>query len=388
MITFLMPSLGADMEAGFLRTWKLKTGQAVHRGDIIAEVETQKGILDIEIFEEGIAGELLLKIDDKVPVGTPMVMIYSDQEWAKQTAASQPAGAPATLPQTQPQLQSHPQPQPPSLAIPPTHRRRISPLARKLAEERGIPLMTITGSGPEGAIEARDIPEAPADQPKPVVSGIREAIAAAVTRSNLEIPHYHLTMVADMKEFLDHLRELNRQRAVQDRLLPIALLLRDASAALRSCPPLRSRWDGKPVAVEDVIIGLVTRVPSGGLVIPVVRDADLQSVDEAMKTISDLITRARNGHLRSSELQHATLSITSLTEGPAETVLGVIYPPQSALLGLGAIRNEPRAIDEMLTTRPVMTISLSADHRLTDGTIGNTFLRALAERIQSPRNHD
>lgn len=376
MKPFLMPSLGADMEAGFLRTWNVKTGQPVHRGDIIAEVETHKGILDIEIFEEGIIGKLLVQLNDRVPVGTVLLNIYSPEEWQKEIQPALETAAPVV---------------PQAVAKSTEHAKRASPLARKLAEELHVDLTRIAGTGPSGAITRGDVEGAAAlnkeEVPKPVTD-LRIAIASAVSQSNREIPAYHLMARADVTSFLDHLAELNRVRTVQDRLLPIALLLRYVSRALRSTPELRARWENKPVAVDEVSVGLVTRVTHSGLVIPVIRDADLRTNDTIMQEISSLILRARSGHLRSSELQPATISISSMTEGPSETVLGIIYPPQSALVGFGAVHDEPWAINGMLAIRRTMNITLTADHRLTDGTVGNRFLLHLTEAVHNPKNHD
>ncbi|MDH4298603.1 MAG: E3 binding domain-containing protein, partial [Cyclobacteriaceae bacterium] len=201
MIEFRMPSLGADMEAGFLREWKVKPGDLVKRGDIIAEIETQKGIIDIEVFDEGIVGELMIAVDEKVPVGTLMTHILSAEE---ATADILPAQrkvetkkmAPATAIKQREE----------EISIQATaHHLRASPLAKKVAAEKGIDLSKITGSGPDGAIIREDVEKAVTDliapgppTEKTAADNIRMAVAAAMSKSNREVPHYYLQSRVDM----------------------------------------------------------------------------------------------------------------------------------------------------------------------------------------------
>lgn len=376
MVEFRMPSLGADMESGFLREWKVKPGDTIKRGDIIAEVETQKGIIDIEVFDEGIVGELLIKRDEKVPVGSLMTYILSAGEAKSGIPPRIPVGKITEAIEVKPIL--------PPTQLP--HHIRASPLARKIAEEKGLDLAKIKGSGPDGAIVRGDVERAVAEPAteKSVPESIRMAVAAAMSKSNREIPHYYLQTKVNMKCALDWLEYANKQRTVKERLLPVVLLIKATAKALTEVPDLNAWWDNGLQRKKNIHIGFVVSLRTGGIIVPAIHDADKKSLDELMKSLSDLIPRARALKLRSSELSDSTLTITSLGEGALETVFGVIYPPQVALVGFGGIQEQPWAENGMVGVRPVVSVSLSADHRATDGNTGNRFLTALKGYLQKP----
>lgn len=363
-----MPSLGADMESGFLREWHVKPGDKIKRGDIIAEVETQKGIIDIEVFDEGIVGELLIRIDEKVPVGTLMTYILTPDE-AK--TGVQPKQVPKKVDEIAPVA---------------THHIRASPLARKIAAEKGIDLSTLKGSGPDGAITREDVERAEpiAATEKSKTENIRMAVASAMSKSNREIPHYYLQTKVDLSIALKWLAEENKKRSVKDRLLPVVLYIKSVAMALKEFPDLNAWWDNGLQRKAAIHIGFVISLRTGGVIVPAIHDADKKSLDDIMKALSDIIPRARTLKLRSSELADSTISITSLGEGSVETVFGVIYPPQVALVGFGGVVEEPWAEGGMLDTRPVLTVTLSADHRATDGNVGNQFLVAVKKYLKQP----
>ena len=384
MVEFRMPSLGADMESGFLREWRVKPGARIKRGDIIAEVETQKGIIEIEVFDEGIVGELLIKIDDKVPVGRVMAYILTEDESKAGLVQAQGEAVRKETVTTGKAIEDHIPPHP-------VHHLRASPLARKLAEEKGINLAAIMGSGPEGAITRTDVERAMVEQmaPKPAVEKsvtekIRTAVAAAMSKSNREIPHYYLQTKVDMSNALALLAEMNKQRSVKERLLPVVLLIKAVAKALLDVPDLNAWWDNGLQQKKDIHIGFVVSLRTGGIIVPAIHDAGKKSLDELMKALSEIIPRARALKLRSSELSDSTITITSLGEGAVETVFGVIYPPQVALVGFGGIVEQPWAENGMLAVRPVLTVSLSADHRATDGSTGNQFLTAINNYLKQP----
>ncbi len=375
MIDFLMPSLGADMETGTLREWRKKVGDVVKRGDIIADVETQKGLIEIEVFDEGTVHELLLKEDDKVPVGTVMARILAPGEQAP------PPGVRPVMP-----------------AVGAMHGIKASPLAKRFAAEMGIDLASVTGTGPEGAITKEDVEHAlvaraAPGSPKPEIAkvppaapaeGMRQAVAAAMSRSKREIPHYYLGTTIDMSRALAWLTELNAGRPMKDRMLPAVLLIKAVALALREVPDLNAYWENGPVRKRSVHLGFVVALRTGGIVVPAIHDADSKSLDELMRVLADLIVRARSFRLRSSELSDGTFTITSLGDQGVETVYGVIYPPQVGLVGFGIIAERPWVVDGSLEVRPVITLTLAADHRATDGSIGSRFLRSVNEHLQHP----
>jgi pyruvate dehydrogenase E2 component (dihydrolipoamide acetyltransferase) len=214
---------------------------------------------------------------------------------------------------------------------------------------------------------------------------MRRAIAAAMARSNREIPHYYLATQIDMSQALRWLEAENQRRTIKERLLPAVLLLKAVARALGDVPELNGYWlDDRHQPQEAVHIGFAIALRQGGLVAPAIHHVDLKSLDELMEAMRDVITRVRAGRLRSSELTQATITVTNLGDLGVETVYGVIYPPQVALVGFGKITERPWAEHGMLGVRPALTATLAADHRATDGRQGARFLEALNRYLQEP----
>ncbi len=402
-----MPSLGADMKAGTLVAWRVKPGDRVKRGDIIAEVETEKGLVEVEVFEEGVVDQIFVQSGEKVPVGTVLAMIRPEG----MPAASAPPEVPQAAVKEHVPAEAGPEVKP-GLEVshlpgqPPERRIRVSPLARKLAAELGIDLSTVQGTGPMGAIERADVERAAAKRlaekaPTPSVSekpvpptmekpaatefqiGMRRAIAAAMSRSNREIPHYYLETRIDMSRALRWLEAENQRRSIKERLLPAVLLIKAVARALGEVPELNGYWiDDRLQPQEAIHIGFAISLRQGGLVVPAIHHVDLKSLDELMEALRDLITRVRAGRLRSSEMTDATITVTNLGDLGVEKVFGVIYPPQVALVGFGKITEQPWAENGMIGIRPVLTATLAADHRATDGHQGGRFLEALNRYLQ------
>ena len=240
-------------------------------------------------------------------------------------------------------------------------RLRVSPLARKRAQELGVELSHVTGTGAEHSITVADVERAAeAAQPPaaPTISaptvaakgldlaGIRRVIAAAMARSKREIPHYYLSTTIDMRRSLDWLAAENAKRPVTKRLLYSVLLIRVVALALRSTPELNGFWvDGAFKPGEGIHVGVAISLRQGGLVNPAIHDVDKKTLDELMESMLDLVNRARSGHLRSSELSDGTITVTNLGEQGVESVFGVIYPPQVALVGFGRIAERPYALN-------------------------------------------
>lgn len=388
---FKMPSLGADMEKGTLVAWNVKPGDRVKRGDIIAVVETDKGAFDTESYEEGIVERLLVEPGTKVPVGTPLALLRGDG--APAAPAPTPVPPPPTAPAPAPASAA------PPIAAAGSH-IHASPLARKIAAELGVDLRTIPGTGPGGVIERADVeraaaagkptpapapPSTPAPAPSDFQAGMRRAIAAAMSRSNRDIPHYYLQTRVDMTAALGWLEEENRQRPIKERLLPAVLTLKAVARALRDAPELNGFWrDDRHQPSDAIHIGFAIAIRGGGLVTPAIHDTDKKSLDELMVSLRDIIERTRSGHLRSSEMSDATITVTNIGDLGVETVFGVIYPPQVALVGLGRIAEQAWARDGMLGVHPVLNATIAGDHRATDGHRGAQFLDALNRHLQKP----
>jgi len=353
-----MPVLGSDMEAGTLVAWRKRPGDPVRRGDIIAEVETEKGLIEVEVFDNGVVEKLLVEPGTKVPVGTVLALIREE-------------GAPAR---------------------PAAARPRATPAARRLAAERGVDVATLVGTGPEGAITREDVERAGAARPPRAVepapdqaARMRQAIAAAMARSKREVPHFYLSTTIDLGPALAWLARTNESRPVTARLLPGALLLKATALALREHPELNAHWvEGRPVPRAAVHVGMAIALRDGGLVAPAIHDTERRTLDELMGALRDLVARARAGTLRSSELSDPTITVTSLGDQGVETVFGVIYPPQVAIVGFGRIVKRPWVVEGGVAVRPVVTAALSADHRVTDGHRAARFLAAIDRYLQEP----
>ena len=214
---------------------------------------------------------------------------------------------------------------------------------------------------------------------------MRRAIAAAMARSNRDIPHYYLQTRIDMTRPLRWLEAENAKRSIKDRLLPAVLTLKAVALALKDVPELNGFWINDQHQPSDAIhVGFAISLRKGGLVTPAIHEADRKTLDELMAAMRDVIDRARSGHLRASEMSDPTITVTNLGDLGVESVFGVIYPPQVALVGFGRIAEQPWADNGMLGVRPVLMASLAGDHRATDGHRGAQFLDALNRHFQSP----
>ncbi|MEV5955347.1 2-oxo acid dehydrogenase subunit E2 [Streptomyces sp. NPDC051987] len=502
MTEFTMPSLGADMDEGLLQEWLVAPGDQVRKGDVVAVVETDKAAIEVECFESGTVGRLLVPAGTRVPVGTPLAVIervaatgaragaptaaatdgaeavrpMAAEPPARRTSARAAAGrkpAAASREPPQPRRKAvrkpvparkkparHPAPmtsgtaqQPPPASplaapvlstgplvrhlaelrgldltalhgtgaggrvtradvehAPPPRAPRVrsTPYARRLAHELHVDLADVPGTGDRGAVRAADVHayvgtsgrERPrqddgrsampvavpaADRPQQRTDVMRRAIAELMSRSKREIPHYYLSTTIDLTTAMDWLRRVNRGRTPADRLVPAALLLRAAVLAAREVPSLNGHWqDDGFTPAPDVHLAVAVSLRQGGLLAPVIHDAGSLPPDALMSRLKDLVERARRGRLRGSETSGATLTVTNLGEQGVESVYGVIHPPQVALVGFGAVVERPWAAGGMLGVRPVVTATLAADHRASDGAVGARYLRAVDRVLQNP----
>lgn len=394
MIEFVMPSLGADMEDGTLVEWRKKKGDTVKRGDIIAEVETQKGLIEIEIFDEAVIEKLLIGPGTKVPVGSPLALINPIHDKAETIVTTT-----AKKDLIHPIIEKEKTPASPTVSS--DDRIKISPLAKRIATENNIDTSTLSGSGENGAITKEDVEKSIAKKLKGALSqealgtttedetasasiSIRAAVAAAMSKSNREIPHYYLEKTIDMTKALVLMNKANKERPVKQRLLPAALLIKAVALSLQEVPELNALWDNGLQIRSDINIGFVVSLRKGGIKVPAIHAANLKTIDEIMSALNDIIPRAKALKLRSSELSDSTITITSIGEGGADSVYGIIYPPQVAIIGFGNISEQPFAENGMLGVRSIVRVTVSADHRATDGLIGSRFLTALNRHLQNP----
>jgi len=413
MSDFTMPSLGADMDEGTLLEWLVKPGDSVHKGDILAVVDTSKAAVEVESFADGVVQDLVAEPGTRVPVGAVLATMGPLGEAPPSAPVAAPHAPHVSSPLVRREAEklgvdlttvsgtgrggtitradvdraaAHPEPR----------AARVTPYARRLARELGVDLdhVPAPSTRPVRAADVRAVATAQAPAAKPPASGqaarreeMRRTIATVMARSKREIPHYYLTATIDLDRALAWMRERNRDLPVTERLVPAALLLKATALAAASNPALNGFWvdDGfRPGA--GIHLGVAVSLRGGGLVAPALHDADKQSVVELMAGMRDLVTRARAGRLRGSELSDPTLTVTNLGEQGVESVHGVIYPPQVALVGFGRVAERPWAVDGLLGVRPLTVATLAADHRATDGFTGGRFLAAVDERLQHPED--
>jgi pyruvate dehydrogenase E2 component (dihydrolipoamide acetyltransferase) len=504
---FRMPALGADMEAGTVVEWLVKPGDEVHRGQIVAVVDTAKSAIEIEVFEDGVVDEILVPLDEEVPVGTVLARLRAAQPVpaapADGHAAAEPPQRPAPAGSAVPPSGS---PAPSMTALAPSagsavpsgdldgasggsparrepspvlralaHRLGVdittvvgsgargrilradieraaaaapaagpppraddgrrppsSPLARRRAAERGIDLALVHGTGPGGAVIAADVDaavsraepataaatgaatgaataaatgaatEAPSAGPAAGATAVtasraggraatdryatmRRAIGDLMSRSKREIPHYYLATTIDLGAAMTWLQRHNDGVPVAERLVPAALLLKATALAAHEISEMNGHFvDGEFRRAGAVRLGVPVSLRGGGLLTPAIDHAEELSLDVLMEQLRDVVSRAKAGRLRGSELADPTLTVTNLGDRGVEAVFGVIYPPQVALVGFGTVVERPWAVDGLLGVRPVVTATLAADHRVSDGHRGALFLTAISDRLQQP----
>jgi pyruvate dehydrogenase E2 component (dihydrolipoamide acetyltransferase) len=398
MIEFKLPSLGAELDEGTLLEWKVKPGEHVKKGDVVAVIDTSKSAIDVEIWEEGEIYELVHQPGETLPVGTVLALLleagetpaHAEEEKRRKATEAKPVSAAAAAAPV-PSAVSSPAPTPPAAVEAPGLRRRISPAARARAQELAVDLAAITGTGPQGAVTVEDVQNAAAAaaQPRDRAAGMRRAIAAAMARSKREIPHYYLATDIPLIKASKWLAERNVGRSVTQRVLMAVPLLKAVAIALTKYRELNGFFqDGAFQPGPGIHLGVAISLRQGGLIAPAIRDVDRMGLDELMRALTDLVGRARALTLKSSEMSDATVTVTNLGDQGVDIVQGVIYPPQVALVGFGRVRLRPWVDDGQLIAAPIVTASLSADHRVSDGHRGALFLAEVATLLQQPEMLD
>ena len=437
MAEFLMPSLGADMTEGTVTRWLVKPGDHVKRGDIVVEIETDKADMEVEIFETGTIEQILVPQGERVAVGTPLALVTPAGAAGAPPTPPAPAPVPAAEAPAPPPgaratptarvlarelgidlaaipgsgvggvvtrayvehsaARRAPAPPPPTAPAPPPRRLLVSPRARRVAQERGIDLATVRGTGPGGSITAADLdhlapptaPPAPAEPAPETLKRIqsRKPISALMERANREIPHYYLGIDVDMSRALAWLREENRRLPVTDRVLYSALLLKATARAAQDVPEVNGHYTENGFAPSSTVnLGVAISLRGGGLVAPAILDASNKPLGDLMRELAGLVKRARAGRLRASEMASSTLTVTNLGELGVDFVYGVISPPQVALVGFGRVIEKPWAEGGMLGIRPVITATLAADPRVSDAHRGGVFLATINRLLQEPEH--
>jgi len=336
-------------------------------------------------------------VNETVPVGTVMVRLLepgetpeqAEQEKQRRAAATPRASALTAAAPAGREAETAPIIAAPTAAT--EARRRVSPAARKRAGELGLDVAKVAGTGPDGVVTREDIERAAAVKaaPKDRWTEMRSAIAAAMARSKREIPHYYLATEIPLAHASRWLEGRNQGRSVVERMLMAVLLLKAVARALVRFPEFNGfHRDGAFVPAAGIHLGIAISLRQGGLIAPAIRDVDAMGLDELMRRLTDLVARARALTLRSSEMTDATITVTNLGDQGVELVQGVIYPPQVALVGFGKVTERPWVAEGEVVVTPVVTASLSADHRASDGHRGALFLTEIARLLQDPGKLD
>lgn len=400
-----MPALGADMDEGRLDEWRIQPGDTVTRGQIVAVVETTKAAVEIECWNDGVVDRLLVPVGETVAVGTPLAMLREPGE--------RPGSAPPATPSTPPATATPPAEQPAKHDVsggPIGHRLWVSPVARRTAAALGVDLKTLDGTGPQGAITLHDVehaaatahheaPKPPPPQPSPAGgapksaaekarergAAMRASIAAAMSRSKREIPHYYLADEIILDTALEWLTEQNASRPVTERILPAVLQLKAVAVATTKFGEFNGFWrDDHFEPANGTHVGVAISLRGGGLVAPAIHDVAEKPLAELMEDLTDLVARARAGSLRSSEMSDPTITVTNLGANGVDSVFGVIYPQQVAIVGFGKPAQRVVVIDGGIRVATTVHCSLAADHRSSDGARGALFLAEINRLLQQP----
>ncbi len=405
---FAMPSLGADMDDGVIVEWLIEPGDRVSRGQVVAVVETDKSEIEVEIFQDARVEELLVPAGVRVAVGTPIARLGGVVGAESTTAASQRQGS-ITSPVLR-RLADRLDVDQAMLvgsgaggrvrrddlmaAVATRPQRRLTPRARRLAAEGGVDPSSlpgdsvITGADIED-VSARGVEVRDRGSHGPAVSDpvaetdpMRARIASLMERSWAEIPHFHISDRIDLTEMLDRLEVHNSRVGPAGRVLPAAVLLCAVARAARRVPAVNGWWiDGAFEAAAAVDLAVVVARRGGGIIAPTIGSADELGIVEMMEQLNGVVGRARAQRLRTTDTAPASLTVTNLGDLGAETVHGVILAPQVALVGFGAIREHVVAVDGLIGVRPMVSATITGDHRSFDGLVAARFLGQIAAEI-------
>lgn len=378
----VMPKLGLTMTEGKVVQWKKRPGDWVEKGEVLFVLETEKITYEVTAPASGVLGEIVVKEGETVPVGTVVAYILEPGEVPAEKA---PVSAP-----------------------PEKERLKASPLARRIAEEHGIDLSQVKGTGPGGRIVKEDVlrviaerEKAPTEGKGPVTEAIpteirkghivppstmRRTIARRMTQSFTTAPHFYLGVEADAGELIDTCRRLSPwvEKAVGVRLTYTDLIIKMAAKALSEYPQVNASWEEEGIRVFDEInIGLAVAV-EGGLVVPVIFQADKKPLHEIAALRADLTERARQGKLSLDEMTGSTFTVTNIGMLGMDFVLPIINPPEAAILGVGAIREKPVVVEGEVKVRPRLMLTLGVDHRILDGASVSPFLSRIKELVEQP----
>lgn len=415
-----MPQMGADMTEGTIVKWFKQVGDAVERGELLAEIETDKANVEIEAYESGTLIKLIAHEGEVVPVGEVIALLGAAGEAVPDVERKPPAQpakrdiepevkaagqAPAKAPSASTVVEPAPEPVG-------NGRVRISPVARKIAVEAGFDYSSVRGTGPDGRILRKDVEaaiaargasggrQAPAPAPVPApaarpatpaaagtpttLSKMRQAIARRMSQSKAAAPHYYLTLDIDMTAALEFRSQINANATEEQRVSINDLIVKACAIALERHPKFNAEFHETGLEMHERINVCIGVAMDDGLIAPAILDCQAKSLGRIAVEAKDLIARAKSGHLKADEYSDGTFTITNLGAYGVETLIGIINPPQAAILGVGSVMPQPLVKDDQVVVRQVMKVALSADHRVSDGAEGARFIKEIQALLEAP----
>ena len=421
-----MPQMGADMTEGTLVRWFKQVGEHVNRGEILAEIETDKANVELEAYEGGTVLKHVVAEGEAVPVGEIIALLGEPSEQVADVERKQPAEAtsrrqPESAAQPAAAAVSAPSPvSPPASLAAGDGRVRISPVAKRIASQASVDITALTGSGPDGRILRRDVEAAiaapkpaaavatppapppvaaavpatsvaPAARPQPAttptaqgLSKIRQAIARRMTLSKQTQPHYYLTLDIDMTAAMKFREQLNSSASEAQRVSVNDLVVKACAIALERHPKFNAEFSENGLVMHDRININIGIALDEGLIAPAILDCGRKSLGHIATETKDLVERAKTGHLRADEYSEGTFTITNLGAYGVEMLIGIINPPQAAILGVGSVMDQPVIRDGQVVVAKVMKAALSADHRVSDGAEGARFIKEIQGLLENP----
>ncbi|KPL76228.1 dihydrolipoamide acetyltransferase family protein [Levilinea saccharolytica] len=406
-----MPKLGFDMAEGTLVRWVKNEGDTIAKGDVLAEIETDKATVEVESSFSGVVARHLVEAGAIVPVGTPIAVIGAEGEEVKDVPGLSGTPEKAVAPAAAAPAPAAPAASQPAAAAPVSSGPVVaSPLARRIAADNGLDLAAVRGTGPGGRIVKRDVEAAlkagpaavsalaapaatiPAAVPAAAARAdevvgldrLRVAIGRRMTESKQQLPHFYVTHEYDMEALLGLRKQVNALLPEEDKLSVNDFIVKAVGLCLRRFPNLNaSLKEGQLVRHGAVNVGVAVAV-EGGLLTIVTRATDAKPLRTLSGEIRDLVSRARSGKVRPDDIEGSTFSISNLGMYDVEHFIAIINPPEAAILAVGSAREVPVVKDGQVTVGLRMKATLSADHRVTDGAEAAQFMQALADYLEQP----
>lgn len=395
-----MPQMGFDMKEGTVAKWRKQEGEQVSRGEVIAEIETDKAVVEMEAYASGTLRKIMVHENNAVPVGTLIAIIADpDEDISSLETSQQPSATVEEKPLTSMQSSAATTQESVSQGrAAPTSVIKASPIARRLAKEMNVDLTLVNGTGPGGRITEADVksfqPESPrqddstinADQKEMPLSKMRQAIANKTIKSTREAPHFYVTSQVDMGKAMDFRRELNPTLPDGVRVSVNDLIIKACALAISKYPNFNASYRGDKLLLNSrVNIGIAIAL-SEGLIIAGLSDCQDRDLVNVAKASRDLIDRANGGTLKAEEYEGVTFAISNLGMFDVESFSAIIYPPNAAVVAIGSVIEQPAVKAGEIVVARLMKMTISLDHRVVDGAEGAKFLQEVKRLLESPKS--